>query len=292
MYQYDNSLNWFGLVRMFEVDGTLQVYLLWGVAMLCVGVVGGVMAGLLGVGGGIVIVPVLYHFLTAMGVEEALRMHVAVATSLMSIIATAASSSRSHYKKGSVDIALLKFWGPALAVGVIIGSLIGGFADGRVLTSVFAVVALGVAGNMIFVRDKEDGAQKNPPKSVWAVLGVTAGSLSAMMGIGGGTLCVPILNYLGYDIRRAVGTASAIGLIIALPGTVSYIMAGVGVEGRPPFSLGYANLLAAALLIPMTVLCAPLGAQLAHRIPRRALRFCFGVFLAVTSARMFYNLFF
>ncbi len=275
---------------MFEMDGAMSLYLVWGAAMLFAGVLGGIMAGLLGVGGGIVIVPVLYHFLTTMGVDESLRMQVAVATSLTTIIATAISSTRSHYKKGSVDTALLKHWGPAIIVGVIVGTTIGGLADGRVLTIVFAVVALIVAGNMILVKDRETNETKNPPKSVWAVLGVIAGSLSAMMGIGGGTICVPVLNFLGYDIRRAVGTSAAIGLIIALPGTIGYAMSGIGVDGRPPFSIGYVNVLAAALLIPMTVLCAPIGARIAHTIPRRALRMCFGLFLAITSARMFYDL--
>lgn len=275
---------------MFELEGTMSLYLVWGAAMLFAGVVGGIMAGLLGVGGGIVIVPVLYHFLTTMGVDESLRMQVAVATSLTTIIATAISSTRSHYKKGSVDVGLIKRWGPAIIVGVIIGTAIGGLADGRVLTIVFAVVALLVAANMILVKDRESDVTKNPPKSVWAVLGVLAGGLSAMMGIGGGTICVPVLNFLGYDIRRAVGTAAAIGLIIALPGTIGYAISGVGVDGRPPFSIGYVNVLAAALLIPMTVLCAPIGARIAHTIPRRALRMCFGLFLAVTSLRMFFDL--
>ncbi|WP_417835541.1 sulfite exporter TauE/SafE family protein [Thalassospira tepidiphila] len=275
---------------MLEMDGAMSLYLVWGAAMLFAGVLGGIMAGLLGVGGGIVIVPVLYHFLTTMSVDESLRMQVAVATSLTTIIATAISSTRSHYKKGSVDTALLKHWGPAIIVGVILGTAIGGLADGRVLTIVFAVVALIVAGNMILVKDREANETRNPPKSVWAVLGVIAGSLSAMMGIGGGTICVPVLNFLGYDIRRAVGTSAAIGLIIALPGTIGYAMSGIGVDGRPPFSIGYVNVLAAALLIPMTVLCAPIGARIAHTIPRRALRMCFGLFLAITSARMFYDL--
>jgi uncharacterized membrane protein YfcA len=260
--------------------------------MLFAGVVGGLMAGLLGVGGGIVIVPVLYHFLSIMGVDESMRMQIAVATSLTTIIATAISSTRSHYKKGAVDIALLKLWGPAIIVGVIIGTAIGGSVDGRILTGVFAVVALLVAANMMFMRDRSADTQKNPPKVVWGITGIIAGGLSAMMGIGGGTICVPTLNFLGYDIRRAVGTAAAIGLIIALPGTIGYALSGVGIPGRPPFSIGYVNVLAAALLIPMTVLCAPIGARIAHSIPHRALRICFGLFLAITSVRMFHDLIF
>ena len=281
------GLYWFDMI---DIEGAMSLYLVWGAAMLFAGVVGGIMAGLLGVGGGIVIVPVLYHFLTTMGVDESLRMQVAVATSLTTIIATALSSTRSHYKKGSVDLDLLKHWGPSIIIGVIIGTAIGGLADGRVLTIVFAVVALLVAANMVLVRDRETGDAGNPPKTVWSLLGVMAGSLSAMMGIGGGTICVPVLNFLGYDIRRAVGTAAAIGLIIALPGTIGYAISGMDVDGRPPFSIGYVNVPAAALLIPLTVLCAPIGAHIAHSIPRHALRMCFGLFLTVTSLRMFYDL--
>jgi uncharacterized membrane protein YfcA len=277
---------------MIDLGSGAHLYLIWGSAMLFVGVIGGIMAGLLGVGGGIVIVPVLYHFLSVMGVDESMRMQIAVATSLTTIIATALSSTRSHYKKGAVDIGLLKSWGPAIIVGVIIGTAIGGHVDGRVLTAVFAVVALLVATNMMLARDRSSDPQKNPPKSVWAILGIVAGGLSAMMGIGGGTICVPLLSFLGYDIRKAVGTASAIGLIIALPGTIGYAMSGIGIDGRPPFSVGYANVLAAALLIPMTVLFAPVGARIAHSIPQRALRICFGLFLLVTSIRMFHDLIF
>ncbi|MFH1806718.1 MAG: sulfite exporter TauE/SafE family protein [Pseudomonadota bacterium] len=277
---------------MIEFDGAMNLYLLWGGAMLLAGVLGGIMAGLLGVGGGIVIVPVLYHFLSVMGVDESLRMQIAVATSLTTIIATAISSTRSHYKKGAVDVGLLKRWGPSIIVGVIIGTAIGGFADGRVLTAVFAVVAIVVAANMMLARDRTTDVTKNPSRPVWAGLGVIAGGLSAMMGIGGGTICVPILSFLGYDIRRAVGTAAAIGMLIALPGTIGYVLTGIGVEGRPPFSFGYVNLLAALLLTPMTVMFAPVGAKIAHTIPRRTLRVCFGLFLAITSIRMFHDLIF
>ncbi|MDP2699131.1 sulfite exporter TauE/SafE family protein [Thalassospira sp.] len=277
---------------MIEFDGAMSLYLLWGGAMLLAGVVGGIMAGLLGVGGGIVIVPVLYHFLSVMGIDESLRMQIAVATSLTTIIATAISSTRSHYKKGAVDVGLLKRWGPSIIVGVIIGTAIGGFADGRVLTAVFAVVAIVVAANMVLARDRTTDVTKNPSRPVWAGLGVIAGGLSAMMGIGGGTICVPILSFLGYDIRRAVGTAAAIGMLIALPGTIGYVLTGIGVEGRPPFSFGYVNLLAALLLTPMTVIFAPVGAKIAHTIPRRTLRVCFGLFLAITSIRMFNDLIF
>ena len=128
-------------------------------------------------------------------------------------------------------------------------------------------------------------------KPIWAILGVVTGGLSAMMGIGGGTIGVPLLNFLGYDIRRAVGTSAAIGFIIGLPGAVVYALTGLGAEGLPPFSLGYVNLAAAAIIIPLTSSFAHVGVKLAHSIPRRALRFAFGIFLMVTSLRMFIDLF-
>lgn len=263
---------------------------LWIGAMVFAGILGGLLAGLLGVGGGIVIVPVLYHVLAGFGVDETLRMKVAVATSLATIIATSAVSVRSHHRRGAIDFALLKTWGIPIFIGVVIGSLIGGSVDGRVLTLVFAVVALFVAANMLLRKEGAKISDGFPNRIVAAISGLFVGVISAMMGIGGGTLSVPILSAFGFDIRRAVGTAAAIGFIIAIPGTIGYVLTGLGVPGRPPFSLGYLNLAAAAALVPLTMATAPLGAKLAHTMPRRALQLCFAVFLGLTSLRMFMDL--
>ncbi|MBH0238753.1 sulfite exporter TauE/SafE family protein [Methylobrevis sp. L22] len=263
---------------------------LWIGAMVFAGILGGLLAGLLGVGGGIVIVPVLYHVLAGFGVDETLRMKVAVATSLATIIATSAVSVRSHHRRGAIDFALLKTWGIPIFIGVVIGSLVGGSVDGRVLTLVFAVVALFVAANMLLRKEGSKLYDGFPNRIVAAISGLFVGVISAMMGIGGGTLSVPILSTFGFDIRRAVGTAAAIGFIIAIPGTIGYILTGLGVPGRPPFSLGYLNFAAAAALVPLTMATAPLGAKLAHTMPRRALQLCFAVFLGLTSLRMFMDL--
>ena len=190
-------------------------------AMLATGVVGGLIAGLLGVGGGIVIVPVLYHILTGMGVDEAIRMHMAVGTSLATIIFTSISSARAHFKRGSVDIALLKSWGPAVFTGVLVGSAISLVVEGQVLTAVFAVIALMVAANMAFRPDGWTVRNSLPTGPAKHAIGVLIGTFSTMMGIGGGTLSVPILSACNYPIRKAVGTASAVGLIIAVPGPAS-----------------------------------------------------------------------
>jgi hypothetical protein len=213
-----------------------------------------------------------------------------VATSLATIVFTASSSSRAHYLRGAVDVALLRRWAPWVVLGVDAGSLLGAVVDGRAMVAVFAVVATLVALNMLLGRGNPAPEPRKAPPAAWAATGVFAGGVSALMGIGGGTVCVPVLSYLGYDIRRAVGTSAALGLIIGLPATLVYIVTGLGAEGLPPFSLGYVNLVALAVITPFTTVFARLGARLAHAIPMRALRACFGVFLALTAARMFVDL--
>ena len=255
------------------------------------GVFGGILAGLLGVGGGIVIVPALYLALSTAGMDPAITMQVAVGTSLATIVFTSLSSGYGHFKRGAIDMDLLKLWAPSLLIGVVIGALLGGYVSGLILVGVFATVAALVALDMIFRKTKDDPTPRGFAKPIWAILGVVTGGLSAMMGIGGGTIGVPLLNFLGYDIRRAVGTSAAIGFIIGLPGAVVYALTGLGALGLPPFSLGYVNLAAAAIIIPLTSSFAHVGVKLAHSIPRRALRFAFGIFLMVTSLRMFIDLF-
>ncbi|MDE4133168.1 sulfite exporter TauE/SafE family protein [Phaeobacter sp. QD34_3] len=256
------------------------------------GIVGGILAGLLGVGGGIVIVPALYFALSLTGMEPALTMQVAVGTSLSTIIFTSISSGYGHYKKGAIDMDLLKLWAPSILVGVAIGGILGGVVSGQVLIAVFATVAVLVALDMILRKAQDSDNPRSFSKPVWAGLGVVAGAISAMMGIGGGTVCVPMLNFLGYDIRKAVGTSAAIGFIIAVPGALIYMTTGFGAEGLPPFSFGYVNLFLAAVIIPLSTTFAPVGVKLAHSIPRRALRLSFGLFLLFTAARMFKDLFF
>ena len=256
------------------------------------GIVGGILAGLLGVGGGIVIVPALYFALSLTGMEPALTMQVAVGTSLSTIIFTSISSGYGHYKKGAIDMDLLRLWAPSILVGVAIGGILGGVVSGQVLIAVFATVAVLVALDMILRKAQDSDNPRSFSKPVWAGLGVVAGAISAMMGIGGGTVCVPMLNFLGYDIRKAVGTSAAIGFIIAVPGALIYMTTGFGAEGLPPFSFGYVNLFLAAVIIPLSTTFAPVGVKLAHSIPRRALRLSFGLFLLFTAARMFEDLFF
>ncbi|WP_340149626.1 sulfite exporter TauE/SafE family protein [uncultured Sneathiella sp.] len=259
--------------------------------MAATGIIGGILAGLLGVGGGIVIVPVLYNILPFFGVDDDIRIHVAIGTSLAVIIPTSISSARSHYKKGSIDTALLKSWGPVIFIGVIIGTIVASFSDAGMLTLVFAVLALVVAANMAFRPENKSlsaGLPKSPFKEMLALF---IGGFSAMMGIGGGTFTVPILTLCSYPIRRAVGTAAAVGLIIAIPGTIGFLISGLEVQNLPPGNIGYVNILGFLVIFPMATLFAPVGARIAHRINAGLLKKTFAFFLFVTSLRMFYSLY-
>lgn len=264
--------------------------ILLAVGLLVTGVIAGLLSGLLGVGGGIVIVPVLYHIFTGLGVDEAVRMHVAVGTSLATIIPTSIVASRAHHRRGSIDASLLRSWGPAIFVGVVLATLWGSQAKGSVLTAIFAGVALAVAANMTFRPDGWTVTKHLPVGVLRHTLGLIIGGLSAVMGIGGGTLSVPILSACAFPIHRAVGTASAIGLIIAIPGTVGFLLNGLDIPGRPSLSLGYINLPGLILIVPMTVLAAPWGVRLAHVLKGPRLRQVFAFFLFLTSLRMLYAL--
>lgn len=255
------------------------------------GIVAGILAGLLGVGGGIVIVPVLYHVFSGIGIDEAVRMHLAVGTSLATIVATSMRSMRAHRAKGAVDADLLRGLALPIIAGVVLGSLIAGGVDGGALMAVFASVALIVAIHMAFGRESWRIADDFPAGFTRAAIGAVIGLISVLMGIGGGTLGVPILNLYNIPIHRAVGTATGFGLIIAVPGTIAMMMNGWGAPGLPPFSLGYVNLIGFALIVPTTILAAPWGARIAHAISRPALRRAFAVFLALTSLRMMGDLF-
>jgi uncharacterized membrane protein YfcA len=269
-------------------EQTIMTYLLFAAAMLGAGAVGGLLAGLLGVGGGIVIVPVLYQLFTLLDIDSAIRMHLAVGTSLATIVVTATVSTRAHLRRGAVDIALLRSWAPWIILGVIVGVLLFRSADSSALALVFATVALLVAGYMTIGKEGEHYlADRLPTGAPRYASGVVIGTLSSMMGIGGGTLAVPILSLCRYPIRNAVATAAAIGLLIAIPGTIGALASGIDVPNRPPFSIGYVNVLGFLLLVPMTSALAPIGARIAHSINGRYLRYAFGLFLLVTAVNMF-----
>lgn len=259
------------------------------VALSVTGVIAGLMAGLLGVGGGIVIVPVLYHLFTLLGIDESVKMHVAVGTSLATIIPTSLRSARAHANKGNLDSALLKSLAPSLLFGVLIGTLVSGLVSGQVLSLVFGVIGLLVAANMAISKEPAALADTLPRGMVRHSIGTGIGGFSTLMGIGGGTLSVPVLTRCQVPMHRAVGTAAAIGIFISVPGALGFLINGWGVPERPPFSLGYVNLIGFALIVPMTLWTAPIGARIAHAINARLLRQLFAVFLFITAVRMLYG---
>jgi uncharacterized protein len=267
---------------------TTDIALLIGGVMIAAAFAG-IIAGLLGVGGGIVIVPVLFWVFTFAQLDPDVAMPVAVATSLATIIATAVSSARAHHKRGAVDMPLVRRWGPWMGAGALLGGAVAGMINGTALMLVFGGVGLLVALNL--ARPKTLVLAQDLPQKRGAqpALAGMIGTVSAMMGIGGGTLGVPILTACSVPVHRAVGTAAAFGLIIAVPAVIALILAGWGVAGRPPLSLGYVNLVAAALILPISTALVARGAQPAHALGAVWVKRAFALFLAITSLRMLWT---
>jgi uncharacterized membrane protein YfcA len=269
----------------------MEEWILLAVAMVATGCVAGVLAGLFGIGGGIVIVPVLEAVLGLLGVDAAIRMHVAVGTSLATIIPTSISSARAHHRRGAVNLDIVKRWALFVLVGALLGAWIASQVHSRVLAGVFATLALLVAAKLVFLptsRNLTDAV----PGGIWITVIPTAiGCFSSMMGIGGGTFSVMTLTLFNEPIHRAVGTAALFGLVISLPGTVGFILTGLDDPRLPPASLGYVNLLGLAAIAPTTVLMAPLGARIAHGFSAKKLSIFFGLFLVIVSMRLFYRAF-
>ena len=256
------------------------------IALLAAGIAGGVLAGLLGVGGGIVIVPALEFVLEWYGVPSAFRMHIAVATSLAVIVPTSISSARAHYRRGAVDVVLARRWAPLIGIGAVTGVLIASQVSGPTLTAIFGVFVFLVAIKMTLPIDNQVITNRVPTNAAIGVVPMVIGAISSMMGIGGGTLSVPTLTLFGEPIHRAVGTSALFGLLIAVPGAIAFVVAGWSMEALPPGSLGFVSLAGFIVIAPLTVLFAPLGARIAHMLSQRALSLFFGTFLLLVAIRM------
>lgn len=269
----------------------MEHWLLLGVAMLATGTVAGILAGLFGIGGGIVIVPVLETTLGLLGVDPAIRMHVAVGTSLATIIPTSISSARAHYKRQSVDIEIVKRWAIFVLLGALLGAWIASLVHSRILALVFATLAFLVALKMLLLPSSRNLTDKVPTGPLVTTIPTAIGCFSSMMGIGGGTFSVMTLTLFNEPIHRAVGTAALFGLVISLPGMLGFVIAGWGDPRIPPGSLGYVSLVGFACIAPATVLAAPLGAKIAHAFSAQKLNMLFGAFLVVASMRLLYRAF-
>jgi len=257
-------------------------------ALIAAGLSAGVIAGLLGVGGGIVLVPVLDLALPHAGVPVAWSMHVAVATSLASIVPTAISSSRAHHARGAVDWSLARAWAPGMALGALVGSQFAARAPAATLSAVFGCVALLAALKMLLPLDEWRLTDTTPRGLGGNALAALIAGVSSVMGIGGGTLSVPAMTLTGSTVHAAVGTAAFFGLLIAAPGTVGYLLAPAPTE-FPYGTIGLVSLPALLFVTPCTMLTAPFGAKLAHRLPKRRLSQAFGIFLALVATRMLWR---
>lgn len=253
------------------------------------GMVSGVFAGLLGVGGGSIIVPALAIAFAALGISDEVGQHVAVASSLAIIIPTGIMSARSHNKRGAVDGEILKLWAPFVFTGCLIGGLLAGFFSGNALRIVFGVLAFIIAINILTpFQQRLMGHLKGSP-TTHRIAASLVGFLSALMGIGGGSFSVPTIAAFGETMHKAVGTGAAIGVFIAIGGTIGFIVSGWGETGLPPLSLGYVNLIAFALVGGFAALCAPAGAALAHRLEQRTLKIVFAIFLVLVGSNMIWK---
>lgn len=260
-------------------------------AVLIAGTLTGLFAGLLGIGGAAISVPVMYEVFRVLGVPDEVRIQLCVGTALALIVPTSIRSYFAHRAKGAVDDRVLKIWTIPIILGVAIGSFIAYFASAAVFKWMFVVFATLMALKLLFGRESWRLAQELPSTATIAIVGLVIGTISALMGIGGGAYSVLFLTLYGVSIHRAVATSAGVGVLISVPGVIGYMIAGWPQQAlMPPLSVGYVSFLAVLLFSPTSVLAAPYGAKLAHSWPRRRLEVAFAVFLLIVAVRFFASL--
>lgn len=260
------------------------------VAVGVAGIVSGLLAGLFGIGGGAIIVPVLYQALATVGVDDTVRMHVSVGSSLGIIVPTAIRSFTAHRKRGAVDMNLLRDWVVTVPVGAILASAIVAHLPGSALRALFAVMAATLSIRLLFGRDNWRFGDDLPGNPALAIVGGLIGFLSTLVGVGGGVLNNAFMTLYGRPIHQAVATSSGVGVLISIPAIFGYMWAGWGNPLLPPLSLGFVSIPALLIVVPTSVLAAPFGVQLAHRMGRRQLEVAFGLFLVFIALRFAYSL--
>jgi uncharacterized membrane protein YfcA len=250
------------------------------------GVVTGVLAGLFGVGGGAVIVPVLFEVFRILGVPEAVRMQLCIGTSMAIIVPTAVRSYWAHRQKGLVIPGVLRSWALPAAVGVAVGAVAAAIAPPGVFELAFVVIAGIIAAKLLAGRDDWVLAHRLPSRFAMTAWGFLIGLASSLMGISGGSLATMVLTLCGKPLHNAVATSAGIGVPITIAGTLGYMLAGLPHHAiLPPLSIGFVSVIGVALIAPISSYVAPLGARLAHALPRRWLEVAFGSFLLIAAVR-------
>lgn len=255
------------------------------VLLMAIGAFAGVLAGLLGVGGGIVLVPAFFYAFQTLGYDGPMLMQMCLATSLATIIVTSVRSVLSHNKKGAVDWETLRTWAPGIVVGAILGMLVVAQLRSGTLQAIFGCLALIVGFYMGFGRSEWRIGAAMPTGLTRAALSPAVGFLSVLMGIGGGSFGVPLMSLYNTVIHRAVATAAGFGVLIAVPSVIGFLF--VDMQGTaPPFTIGAVNLIAFAIIIAMTLITAPWGVRLAHAMDPKPLKRVFAVFLVLVALNM------
>ena len=250
--------------------------------------VAGFLAGLLGVGGGIIMVPALYYAFTVLDFDILTRMHLSVGTSLAIIIPTSIISTKTHMEYDAVDFKMVKSFGIFILFGVIAGTFLSVNLKTAALVLFFSIFAFIVGLFFIFLREKLLENPKEISDLVKNISGIVIGFISVPLGIGGGSLMVPFMRTFGYDIRKSIGTAAAVGFLIAVSGSITMILGGKIINNvSTPFSVGYINLLGFLVFVPVTTVMARLGAKAVYRIDKKLLSKIFGTFLIIVSIRSF-----
>ena len=255
------------------------------IALLFGGLLTGFLAGMLGIGGGGVMVPILYEMFTFIGIDDSVKTHLAVGTSLAVIIPTSIRSFSKHKAKGAVDMSVVQSWGLFVFIGVLAGIVLTSIVDGSILRFVYAVSGFVIAMKLFFASDRLKLGSDLPKQPLSSVLSFMFGIASTLMGIGGGIFISATMTLYGRQIHQAIATSSAFGVIIAIPATIGYVWAGWGHEALPFGSIGYVSLVGAGILIPMSVWAAPYGVKTSHSLSKRHLEIAFGFFLLFASIR-------
>src|SRR6476619_363535 len=261
--------------------------------LVAVGALSGIFTGLFGIGGGAILVPVFYECFRLAGVPLEVRMPLCIGTSLAIIIPTSLSSFRAHYKRGAVDMDILRRWWLPIVIGVVAGSVTARFAPERLFKIVFVMVAWSAAARLLLARDGWKLGDKIPTGPLMRLYGFFIGLLSTLMGVGGGLFANLLRTFYGRPIHQAVATSSALAILISIPGAIGYVYAGWPAAARfpdvaalqVPFALGYVSLIGALLAMPTTLVTAPLGVKVAHALSKRTLEMAFGIYMFIVGGR-------